>query len=271
MKRRIHFYSYLPLLILLLLSINTSQASQRTFHNPKVQGHVVDNCKTWATNCGGGGAELFCRSKGYRKVINWKHYRPGSTYVMGSNRVCKGNFCVGYSSITCGDKAEVAPQPVRTTFNNPRVNGHIVDNCKTWATNCNGGGAQLFCRSKGYNRAIQWKHNRPGTTYVMGSKQVCRGNFCVGYSSITCAGRKAPPPARQTTFNNPRISGHIVDNCKTWATNCNGGGAQLFCRSKGFNKAVNWKHNRPGTTYVMGSKQVCRGNFCVGYSSITCR
>jgi uncharacterized C2H2 Zn-finger protein len=272
MKMRDYIYRYLPVLILLVFSINSATANQRTFTNPRVQGHIVDNCKTWATNCDGGGAQLFCQSKGYNRAVNWQHNRPGSTYVMGSKQVCRGNFCVGYSSITCrDDNVPTPPVAGKTTFKNPRVNGHIVDNCKTWATNCGGGGAQLFCQSKGYNRAVNWQHNRPGTTYVMGSKQVCRGDFCVGYSSITCSGKKVTPPPMQTTFNNPRVKGHIVDNCKTWATNCDGGGAQLFCQSKGFNKAVSWKHNRPGSTYVIGSNRVCKGNFCVGYSTITCR
>ncbi len=75
---------------------------------------------------------------------------------------------------------------------------------------------------------------------------------------------------KQQTFINPKWKGHIVDNCVTWATTCDGGGAQNFCRLKGYKKALKWKHNRPGTTYVIGSNKVCRGNFCVGYSSITC-
>lgn len=79
----------------------TDPTNQRTFVNPKWNGYIVDNCVTWATTCGGGGAHNFCRLKGFKKASAWKHFNPGTTYVIGSKRVCHGSFCVGYSSITC--------------------------------------------------------------------------------------------------------------------------------------------------------------------------
>ena len=107
---RDHIYRNLPLLILLVFSINSAAANQITFNNSRVQGHIVDNCKSWATNCDGGGAQLFCRSKGYRDAVSWKHNRPGTTFGMGSKQVCRGNFCVGYSSITCQDDKVPTPE-----------------------------------------------------------------------------------------------------------------------------------------------------------------
>jgi hypothetical protein len=110
-------------------------------------------------------------------------------------------------------------------------------------------------------------------------KYPCKGNDktnCGGYwrNSVYKIGAGTlpppPPPQNQRIFNNPKWKGHIVDNCVTWATTCDGGGANNFCRKKGYNKASKWTHSRPGTTYVIGSNRVCRGGFCVGYSSITC-
>ena len=73
----------------------------KTFIRPKWNGHIVDNCVTWATNCGGGGAHNYCRLKGYSRASAWRIFKPGSTYVIGSNRVCRGAFCGGYATVTC--------------------------------------------------------------------------------------------------------------------------------------------------------------------------
>ena len=71
-------------------------------------------------------------------------------------------------------------------FNYPRINGIIVDHCVTWATNCGRGGANQYCRRRGFNRAISWSRYKPGRTWVIGSRQVCNGSFCVGFRQVTC-------------------------------------------------------------------------------------
>jgi hypothetical protein len=50
-----------------------------------------------------GGAKAFCRLRGYARVVKWEHVRPGRTWVLGSERACKGDFCVGFTYVVCAD------------------------------------------------------------------------------------------------------------------------------------------------------------------------
>lgn len=72
-------------------------------------------------------------------------------------------------------------------FDSPTQQGAIVDWCATWATDCGAGGANLLCRQQGYSQAVDWATNKPGRTYVIGSKQICQGDYCVGFTHVTCA------------------------------------------------------------------------------------
>src|SRR6266705_3219562 len=67
------------------------------FNSPTVQGAIVDWCATWATDCGAGGAEQFCQQQGYSRAVDWGTFRPGRTWVIGSNQLCEGEVCVGFS------------------------------------------------------------------------------------------------------------------------------------------------------------------------------
>ena len=71
-------------------------AALRRFEPPTVQGLVADQCESWSTNCGDGGAKAFCRLRGYERVAKWEHSKPGRTWVIGSARDCTGDFCTGY-------------------------------------------------------------------------------------------------------------------------------------------------------------------------------
>jgi hypothetical protein len=79
----------------------SASGKQKTFASPRQKGAIVDNCVTFGTDCGGGGAHNFCRLKGYVRASAWQHSRPGRTYVIGSQSFCEGSVCVGYQSITC--------------------------------------------------------------------------------------------------------------------------------------------------------------------------
>lgn len=68
---------------------------------PHLRGAAVDWCATWATNCGKGGADLFCQMKGFASASDWAMYRPGKTWVIGSNRHCTGPNCQGFRYVTC--------------------------------------------------------------------------------------------------------------------------------------------------------------------------
>jgi hypothetical protein len=195
------------------------------FHNPKVNGVPVDWCATYATNCGAGGAALFCLQHGFGSALSWKTFSAPQTYVLGSQQFCNASSCIGFSFVRCGPPASGAPaaggapSPVvvaptivvapaigltpGTTppagggggggpflpgsgFPNPTANGAAVDHCATYATNCGAGGANLFCQQHGFANAISWTTFNPGKTWVLGSNQFCNGGFCVGFSFVRC-------------------------------------------------------------------------------------
>ena len=83
-------------------------------------------------------------------------------------------------------KPAATTTPYRRVFEKPAVNGVIVDHCETWATNCEGGGAQAFCKQSGSAAAVAWNTYNPGETFVLGSKRVCTGAVCAGYALVVC-------------------------------------------------------------------------------------
>ncbi len=80
-------------------------AAFRRFEPPIVQGLVADQCESWSTNCGEPGARAFCRTQGYGRALQWEFSRPGRTWVIGSNRACEGEFCVGFTYVVCAEPA----------------------------------------------------------------------------------------------------------------------------------------------------------------------
>ena len=72
------------------------------FPNPRIHGVPVDWCSTWSTNCGPGGATLFCGMHGFSRAIGWDVIQTPTTYVIGSSRYCNADYCKGYSFIRCG-------------------------------------------------------------------------------------------------------------------------------------------------------------------------
>ncbi len=89
------------LLVTIVGSFSSADAQTRTFNYPRIGGAIVDHCVTWATNCGWAMAHRYCRRVGYQRATNFRRFRPGTTYVVGSRRYCRGGHCTGFSSITC--------------------------------------------------------------------------------------------------------------------------------------------------------------------------
>jgi hypothetical protein len=72
------------------------------FENPKIHDVPVDWCSTYGTNCGPGGATLFCGTHGFGRALSWNVISVPKTYVIGSSRYCQADSCKGYSFIRCG-------------------------------------------------------------------------------------------------------------------------------------------------------------------------
>ncbi len=255
-----------------VMALPSNVSADVRYNRPRIRGAIVDHCTTWAANCGWGGAHMYCRRRGHPRARSWRTFRPGRTWVMGSNRYCVGGFCTGFSQVTCVSGVRPPPTGGRTTINFPRWGGSIVDWCVTWATNCGWSGAHYYCRRRGYSRALSYRTYRPGRTFVIGSNRTCVGGHCVGFSQVVCRrGGYVPPTNQRVRFRLPRIRGAIVDHCTTWATNCGWGGAHMYCRRRGYRQAASWRTYRPGRTWVMGSNRYCNGGFCVGFREVVCR
>lgn len=90
------------------------QDRRERINHPTVQGAAVDWCATWATNCGQGGADLYCARRGFSGASDWAVFRPGKTWVLGSNRHCTGQNCQGFRYVTCrGDQRSPRTRPPR--------------------------------------------------------------------------------------------------------------------------------------------------------------
>lgn len=71
-------------------------------------------------------------------------------------------------------------------FHNPTLRGMRLDRCLTWATNCGDPAASLFCRYRGYSRAVDWKSEYISPTLVPGDGQICNGDGCSSFTEISC-------------------------------------------------------------------------------------
>jgi len=81
------------------------------------------------------------------------------------------------------------------TYLDPRINGHYVDNCLNWGSNCQKPAADYFCRKNGFSGAISFELANRRPTWVMGDNKVCNEDFCVGFSRILCGGTTPSTPA----------------------------------------------------------------------------
>ena len=73
----------------------------------------------------------------------------------------------------------------------PSVGEYRVDICYEWGMQCSGEAADMWCKSKGYNRAVEWAIDQDigaaHPTLVMGAGKVCAEAYCDGYFSVVCA------------------------------------------------------------------------------------
>jgi hypothetical protein len=78
--------------------------TKEVWTDPTHNGERLDACKTWATDCGQGGADQFCEVKhgsrwyahSYQEEAN-----VGPTRVLGDGRACNFSGCGGFSEVTC--------------------------------------------------------------------------------------------------------------------------------------------------------------------------
>jgi|GEM_PF-2253010 len=83
--------------------------NSKTFLDPKINGHYVDNCLNWGSNCQKPAADYFCRKNGFAGAVSFELANRRPTWVMGDNKACNEGFCVGFSRIVCGGAITGSP------------------------------------------------------------------------------------------------------------------------------------------------------------------
>lgn len=75
-------------------------------------------------------------------------------------------------------------------FNQPRVNGVLLDYCQNWGANCGQVAADNWCTQQGFNGAQKFviAKNVGGreNTWVAGDHKLCEGSYCDGFEQIKC-------------------------------------------------------------------------------------
>jgi len=80
-------------------------AGTKIFYYPTINGYRLDWCYSWATNCGKGAADAFCRKMGFSYAEAWEIdpdiglHSP--TYVISTGQICNQSFCDGFKWIKC--------------------------------------------------------------------------------------------------------------------------------------------------------------------------
>jgi len=180
--------TFAPLLIALAWSAQPAVAQDRTYHKPRYQDQRLDWCLEWGQNCGKAAADAFCQRRRFTGASQFRAERVGpaqATRLIGTNQICANQtFCTGFEFITC-----YGPAGMDRVFANPAWNGHRLDNCLHWGTQCGKPAADAFCRANGFAQALSFALDATpgrGSTRLIGSNQICNAAYCVGFQQIVC-------------------------------------------------------------------------------------
>lgn len=82
-----------------------SQKTTLTFQEPMHGDLRLDACLQWGQNCGEPAATAWCKTKGMSRAVDYPQETVGqrgiATRLIGTNQVCKENFCGSFVYITC--------------------------------------------------------------------------------------------------------------------------------------------------------------------------
>lgn len=277
---RFTFPSLLALLMGLFVTVPDLALADQRYNRPMLQGHRLDWCREWGTNCGKPAADAYCRRRGHPRSTGFQiehdigNHSP--TRVISSGQICNGGFCDGFRYVDCaGGGGTGSGSAARFDF--PRIDGYRLDWCREWAANCGQPAANAYCRKFGFNRASRFAIDHDigshSPTKVISSGQICNGGFCDGFRFIECRGGNAGGQT-QRRFVAPKIAGTRLDWCREWGTNCGEPAATAFCRQRGFNRSVSHVMARDigasTPTRVISSGQICNQAFCDGFAEVVC-
>lgn len=184
--------------ILMLLTAAQSSAAGKTdeyyrnFWHPLYNAERLNYCAADEKECGIKVATRYCQMMGYdyadQHIIA---YNVGLTHYIDSDASCKGWQCNGFMTIRCvGKTSHTPPQPYyyrSQRFVYPRFNNYRVDWCYEKHGKCGRVVADSFCRRMGYMRAQEYaKQEHVAATKALNDQELCFGQECSGFSSITC-------------------------------------------------------------------------------------
>jgi hypothetical protein len=89
------------LILLAVLFLAPAEAQRQVFDHPKATGYAVDNCLYFGEACGKPAADAFCDRKGYREAESFGVGPARPTMVLGEDRVCDEDYCVGLRDVVC--------------------------------------------------------------------------------------------------------------------------------------------------------------------------
>lgn len=84
----------------------------------------------------------------------------------------------------------------------------------------------------------------------------------------TSEGMQTPTLERTNLFLNPA---YRVDHCLSFGRDCGKPAADRFCRDNGYRSAAEWDTAPASPTLVLGTKEICAGSYCVGFTRVRCQ
>lgn len=155
------------------------------------------------------------------------------------------------------------------TFDNPSFGGERLDWCVNWGEGCGGPAATAWCKTVGFDEAINSKQapdiGASTPTRLIATREICDQSYCDGFTSITCATVAAPlpapppapieatetpsapaaPPVEESadeTFRNPMLNGIRLNWCFDGDSGCGKKAAEAWCAQQEFSTAKDFKY-----------------------------
>lgn len=164
----------------------------RNFWHPTYLGERLDYCTVDGTECGKAVAKRYCQMLGYDySSQNVIAYNIGLTNYLSSRAQCKGWRCNGFLTIGCATGlSHNPPKPYHyreKQFFYPRFHDYRVDWCFEKDKHCGKRVANSFCSRMGFMQAKHFvKETNVKATKTVGTQELCFGDECNAFKSITC-------------------------------------------------------------------------------------
>ncbi len=102
--------------MLVLVALGSPAAAETIkIDSPSIDGHRLDWCYQWGTQCGKPAADAFCRSIGHHGATAFPQAKDigdrSPTKVLGSGQICRDKICDGFRYIRCRLKGVALGNP----------------------------------------------------------------------------------------------------------------------------------------------------------------